>query len=247
MTGSAAALHVVELAKSFGGVRALNGVTIEVAPGEVLGLLGPNGSGKTTLVNCISGVLEPTGGRVQLQGRDVTRWSRSRRARAGLVRTYQNLRLFGDLTVAENVEVGLLGGRVAGGADRRERVLAALRAQDLIGLERETVRELSYGQQRRVEIARALVARPRMLLLDEPAAGLGEEETAELRATIANAREDLGCGVILIDHDVSFVLGISDRVIVLHEGALLRSGSPDEIRDDPTVAEVYLGAAEVAA
>lgn len=247
MPESSCALRVVALAKSFGGVRALDGVTVQVAHGEILGLLGPNGSGKTTLVNCVSGVLEPTAGRVELAGRDITRWSRARRARAGLIRTYQNLRLFRDLTVAENVEIGLLGGVAARASERRRRVLEALAAQNLLDVARETVRQLSYGQQRRVEIARALVSEPRVLVLDEPAAGLGERETAALRATVMNARDTLGCAVILIDHDVSLVLGMSDRVTVLHEGSVLREGSPTEVRDDPRVTEVYLGVPEAVA
>lgn len=225
----------------FGGVHALKGVSLDIGDGEVIGMMGPNGSGKTTLVNCTSGVLVPFEGRVMLDGRDITRWSRPRRARHGLIRTYQNLRLFGDMTAAENVEVGLVGAKRGGPVERRKRVAAALTMQRLTKVASVPVRELSYGEQRRVEIARALVSAPRVLLLDEPAAGLGEPETAVLEEAIRRACAEMKCAVLLIDHDVNFVLRLSERVVVLHEGTEIYSGMPSGVHQSAAVSDVYLG------
>ena len=235
-------LRAEGLAKSFGGVSALADVSVEVAPGRVLGLIGPNGAGKTTLVNCVSGVLAPSAGRVYLDETEVTRWPRHRRARAGLSRTYQNLRLFPDLTVAENVEAGLVADRRASSIKRSERVRRALEAQGLDHLQRATVRSLSYGLQRRVEIARSLIGRPRVLLLDEPSAGLGREETSALRALLVAAQHQVGFAILIIAHDVSLVMDLSDRVVVLHEGRVMFSGTPDEVAKEPAVLDAYFGA-----
>lgn len=237
-------IELFDLAKHFGGTQALRGVSLSIASGEVLGMLGPNGSGKTTLVNCVSGVLRPTTGKVLLDGKDITHLSRVRRAHHGLIRTYQNLRLFADLTVAENVEAGIIASRRESAASRRHEVAKALDAQRLTDLARTRVRVLAYGQQRRVEIARALVSRPRMLLLDEPAAGLGDGEKALLREAVRRARSEWGCGVLLIDHAVNFVLDLSDRVVVLHEGRELCQGAPHEIQGNAEVADIYLGKEE---
>jgi ABC-type branched-subunit amino acid transport system ATPase component len=239
-------IELDDVSRSFGGTRALGGVSLSLTPGEVVGMLGPNGSGKTTLVNCISGVLRPSGGRVLLDGVDATRWSRVRRARNGLVRTYQNLRLFSDMTVIENIEVGIVAQGKESPAARRRIVEAAVEEQNLTEVARTPVRSLSYGQQRRTEIARALVARPRVLLLDEPAAGLGEGERALLGAAIARATTEWDCALLLIDHAVDFVLETSDRIVVLHEGLKLCEGTPEEIQNDTRVADVYLGTPEEA-
>ena len=232
-------LRVRGLSKSFGGVTALTNVDIEVHAGETLGLIGPNGSGKTTLVNCVSGVVVPTDGVIELGGHDITRWTRTRRARAGLARTYQSVRLFRELTVAENVEVGVIR---ASSETRRSSVMATLEQQGLITLARVPVADLPYGLQRRVEIARALVSEPDVLLLDEPAAGLGDEETADLRTAIVAARERLGLSIVIIDHDVSLIMGVSDRITVLHEGSVLFAGLPHEVAREPSVVSAYLGA-----
>jgi ABC-type branched-subunit amino acid transport system ATPase component len=234
-------LQVRELSKNFGGVRALRSVSLDVAPGETLGLIGPNGSGKTTLVNCVSGVLTPSGGTVVFEGRDVTKWSRTRRARAGLARTYQSLRLFKGLTVAENVEAGLVRRADDRTSERQARVAAILDAHGLGELSGVPVADLSYGLQRRVEIARTLVSDPNMLLLDEPAAGLADEETAGLRDLLVATRARLGLSVLIIDHEVSFIMEISDRVTVLDDGRVLFSGSPQEVAQDPGVITAYLG------
>ncbi|MFL5796788.1 MAG: ABC transporter ATP-binding protein [Actinomycetota bacterium] len=234
-------LQVRELSKSFGGVRALRSVSLDVDPGETLGLIGPNGSGKTTLVNCVSGVLAPSRGTVVFEGSDVTRWSRTRRARAGLARTYQSLRLFRGLTVAENVECGLVRSTHDRASERQARVEAILDEHGLVELSGVPVADLSYGLQRRVEIARTLVSNPRALLLDEPAAGLADEETAALRELLVETRERLGLSILIIDHDVSFIMAISDRVTVLDDGRVLFSGSPREVARDPEVITAYLG------
>ncbi len=235
-------LRTEGLAKNFGGVGALSEVSVELAAGAVLGLIGPNGSGKTTLVNCVSGVLPPSAGRVYLGGTDITRWSRHRRARAGLSRTYQNLRLFPELTVAENVEAGLLA---RGRASRRGRsacVRRMLETQGLDHLQRATAGSLSYGLQRRVEIARSLIGAPRALLLDEPSAGLGREETSALRQHLGAAQREDGFAIVIIAHDVSLIMDFSDRVAVLHEGRLIFSGTPDEVAREPAVLDAYFSA-----
>jgi ABC-type branched-subunit amino acid transport system ATPase component len=216
-------------------------VSLDVGPEETLGLIGPNGSGKTTLVNCVSGVLAPSTGTVVFEGQDVTKWSRTKRARAGLARTYQSLRLFKGLTVAENVEGGLVRTSHEHTVGRQARVEAILDAHGLLDVSGAPVADLSYGLQRRVEIARTLVSNPRMLLLDEPAAGLADEETGDLRDLLVATRRRLGLSILIIDHDVSFIMAISDRVTVLDEGQVLFSGLPKEAARDPGVIAAYLG------
>ncbi len=214
---------------------------LEVGEREVLGLIGPNGSGKTTLVNCISGVLEIDGGEIALRSRRVTRASRPRRARAGLARTFQTPRLFAELTVRENVAVGLTAlGRRRGRGDRVEPLLERLALQDL---SRQVVSSLPYGHQRRVEIARALAGEPTVLLLDEPAAGLNDAETAELRELLREIRGD-GCSILVIDHDMSLIMGVSDRIQVLDEGRVIFTGAPEEAFKQKDVVEAYLGTEE---
>ena len=237
----APALSALGVEKRFAGVIALDGVDIEVGQGETLGLLGPNGSGKTTLVNCVSGVVRPNAGRILVDGIEIGHLSRDRRARAGLVRTYQNLRLFADLTVAENVEVGLLARGARPAEQRRTLILRSLAEQGLEDVARLPVSELPYGAQKRVEVARALVAEPKVLLLDEPGAGLGDSETDLLSQALRSARSRLSCAILMIDHNVNLIMGLSDRIVVLSDGKVLRSGTPDEIASDPEVISVYLG------
>ena len=225
----------------FSGVTALDGVNLDIAAEQVVGVLGPNGSGKTTFVNCLSGVLRPSAGAVRFEQKEVTLTAMSVRARHGIVRTFQNLRLFGSLTAAENVEVGLATLSHLKWSDRRSRVLAALKAQDILGFASRTVRELPYGVQRRVEIARALVAEPTLLLLDEPGAGLGTAECEALAGALAAARRSTGCSILLIDHNVPFVSSISDRLVLLAGGRIVRDAAPAALLADPTVAEFYLG------
>jgi ABC-type branched-subunit amino acid transport system ATPase component len=228
-------LAVRGLSKRFGGVVAVDDVDLEVADGELLGLIGPNGSGKTTLVNCVTGVLRPTAGSVVFDSRDVTEWPRPRRARAGLLRTFQNLRLFAELTVAENVQVG--GSTQRGPVD----VEGLLRKFHLTPYARRPVRDLPYGFQRRVEIARALAGRPRLLLLDEPAAGLSETEKDGLADELLSVRRELGTSMLVIDHDMAFMMRVCERMVALHEGRTVFSGTPDEVLAHRQVVESYLG------
>jgi ABC-type branched-subunit amino acid transport system ATPase component len=228
-------LVVRGLGKRFGGVVAVSAVDLEVADGELLGVIGPNGSGKTTVVNCVSGVLRPTAGAILFDGQDVSRWPRPRRARAGLLRTFQNLRLFSELTVTENVEVGASTRR--GRADVRR----LLREFGLAPHARRAVCDLPYGFQRRVEIARALAGRPRLLLLDEPAAGLSESERDGLSETLLDVRRELGTSMLVIDHDMTFMLRTCERMVALHEGRTVFSGTPHEVLAHPQVVESYLG------
>jgi branched-chain amino acid transport system ATP-binding protein len=232
-------LEVTGVVKRFGGVTALAGVDLALDDGEILGLIGPNGSGKTTLVNCISGALAIDEGEIALAGRPISRAGRVRRARAGIARTFQNLRLFRDLTVRENVAVGVNATRRARrAAPDVEALLARLRLTDC---SREVVSSLPYGRQRRVEIARALAGSPTVLLLDEPAAGLNDSETGELLALLREIRTQDGCSLVVIDHDMNLVIEVSDRVQVLDGGRVIYDGPPREALKQPHVVEAYLG------
>jgi branched-chain amino acid transport system ATP-binding protein len=232
-------LKATGIIKRFGGATALGGVDLELGEREVLGLIGPNGSGKTTLVNCISGVLPIDGGAVELDGRDLTKDSRVRRSRAGIARTFQTPRLFRELTVDENVTIG--ANAAPRSARSRERIEALLGRLGLFGMRREVVSSLPYGYQRRVEIARALASGPTVLLLDEPAAGLNDTETAELLELIVEVRSEHACAAVLIDHDMSLVMKASDRVQVLDEGNVIFVGAPEDAFKQDDVVEAYLG------
>ena len=225
--------------RSFAGVQALREVSLELRPGEVVGLIGPNGAGKSTLVNVLSGFDRPSRGRVFLGDRDVTRWRAHRRGRHGLARTFQHSHAFRGLTVRENVEVSALGVGASGrAAARRARELL-----ELIGLESYAERpasELAHGDERRLGVARALATEPRFVLMDEPAAGLPEAEVPRFAAAVQTVR-DRGAGVLLVDHNVALVLEVCERIHVLDQGTTLAEGSPEEIRADLGVAAAYLG------
>jgi branched-chain amino acid transport system ATP-binding protein len=233
-------LTASNVVKHFDGVTALAGADLEVAEGEILGLIGPNGSGKTTMVNCISGVLGIDAGRIALGERDLTRASCTRRARSGIARTFQSPRLFAELSVRENVEVGV-NATTRDRRSARRGIDALLERLGLAELSRTVVSSLPYGHQRRVEIARALVARPRVLLLDEPAAGLNDLETTELRTLLLELRQDHQYAIVVIDHDMNLILNVSDRVQVLDEGRVIFNGAPDDAFQQSDVIEAYLG------
>ncbi len=224
----------------FGGIVAVEDVTLELTTGEVLALIGPNGAGKTTLLNLLSGFVAPTGGTFRAGETELTGLPPEAVARRGVVRTFQDVRLFGHLTVLENVELGALGAGLKRGAARGR----ALEMLDLLGLSaRAGVRAdaVSYGEERHIGIARAVAMGPRFLLLDEPAAGLSETEGDELVSTIVRLRDMLGCGVLLVEHDMAVVGALADRVHVLESGRTLASGTVEQVRSDPRVISAYLG------
>jgi branched-chain amino acid transport system ATP-binding protein len=232
-------LRASSVSRSFAGIQALRSVSLELRPGEVVGLIGPNGAGKSTLVNVLSGFDRPTEGRVLMEDRDVTRWSAHRRGRHGLARTFQHSHAFRGLTVRENVEVSALG---VGASGRT----AARRAGELLGLlgladyADRPASDLAHGDERRLGVARALATEPRFVLMDEPAAGLPEAEVPRFVAAVSAVRER-GAGVLLVDHNVALVLEVCERIHVLDQGATLAEGTPQEIRADLGVAAAYLG------
>ena len=237
-------LRASSISRSFAGVEALRGVTLELARGEVVGLIGPNGAGKSTLVNVLSGFDRPTAGSVELEGRDVTGWSAHRRGRHGLARTFQHSHAFRALSVRENVEVAALG---AGAPARR----AAQRAQQLLELlalaayADSPAAALAHGDERRLGVARALASEPRYVLMDEPAAGLPEAEVPDFAAVVRSVRDDHGAGVLLIDHNMALIMDVCDRIHVLDQGTSLADGTPAEIRANLDVAAAYLGESAV--
>jgi branched-chain amino acid transport system ATP-binding protein len=237
-------LRASAVSRAFAGVHALDGVSLEVRRGEVVGLIGPNGAGKSTLVNVVTGFDRPTGGTVELEGRDITRWTPNRRGRHGLARTFQHSHAFRDLSVRENVEVAALGA----GARRREAQRRADNLLELLSLAEHAGRSasvLAHGDERRLGVARALATEPRFVLLDEPAAGLPEAEVPKFAAVVRSVRDDHGAGVLLIDHNMALIMGICDRIYVLDQGRTLAEGTPAEIRANLDVAAAYLGESAV--
>jgi branched-chain amino acid transport system ATP-binding protein len=239
---------------SFGGLRAVDDLSFKVRQGEILGLIGPNGAGKTTVFNMITGVYKPGDGRIRWHGKEVTGLAPHRIAKAGIRRTFQTIRLFPDMTVLENVVAGehlLMTQRWWQGllntpAQRREenavveRAMAVLQQLDLADVAREIAVSLPYGAQRRVEMARTLVSSPELIILDEPAAGLNELESEELNKTIFGIR-DAGVTVLLVEHDMSVVMNVTDNIVVINFGKKIAEGKPEEIRANPLVIEAYLG------
>ena len=233
-------LRASSVSRSYAGVKALRGVTLELHRGEVVGLIGPNGAGKSTLVNILSGFDRPDAGTVQLGERDVTGWSPHRRGRHGLARTFQHSHAFRSLTVRENVEVAALGVR-AGPRAARRRADSLLAALGLGAYERAPAAALAHGVERLLGVARALATEPRFVLLDEPAAGLPEAELPELAAAVRSVRDEHGAGVLLIDHNMALIMEICDRIHVLDQGTTLAEGAPSQIRANLDVAAAYLG------
>jgi branched-chain amino acid transport system ATP-binding protein len=249
-------LSVSGISVSFGGIRALDDVSLSIAPGEIVGLIGPNGAGKTTLFDVISGVRIPQAGRVRMGGVDVTTRSAMHRARAGLRRTYQAVQVFGWLSVVDNVVAALDWEGGGGGlfADlvasptrrrrekaRRERAMAALERCGLAAVADEPSSSLPIGLARMVELARATVDPPKALLLDEPTSGLDGNEAARLAEQIREISRSADCAVLLVEHDMEFVMGLCDRIVVLNLGQVIASGTPEQVRADDSVRTAYLG------
>jgi len=248
-------LEARSVAKHFGGVKALQDVSLSIRQGEVYGLIGPNGAGKTTFFNCMTGLYVPDGGGFTFAGAPLQADAPQRAAERGIARTFQNIRLFGNMTALENVMVGRhvrTKASVFGAIFRdpktraeeaaiRQRALDLLHYVDIADRADDLAKNLSYGDQRRLEIARALATEPKLLCLDEPAAGMNATETEELRVLIEGIRKD-GTTVLLIEHDVKLVMGLCDRVAVLEYGALLIEDVPAIVQKDQRVIEAYLGA-----
>ncbi|MDR1908704.1 MAG: ABC transporter ATP-binding protein [Spirochaetaceae bacterium] len=253
-------LKVSDLSMIFGGLRAVSGFSCELYHGELVGLIGPNGAGKTTVFNMLSGIYTPTGGSIAYWDRQAQAHSVGKKApaalnRMGISRTFQNIRLFNNLTVEDNVRIALHARRKANPLDvllrlRRFHVdeeHMVERAGELLSLFKiehkkgELARNLPYGEQRKLEIVRALASNPALLLLDEPAAGMNPQETEELMQLIAFIREKFNLTILLIEHDMRLVMGICERLMVLDYGRTIAQGSPEEIRKDPAVVKAYLG------
>ncbi|WP_312921209.1 high-affinity branched-chain amino acid ABC transporter ATP-binding protein LivG [Stutzerimonas nitrititolerans] len=250
-------LEVRGLTMRFGGLLAVNEVALRVDDKQVVSMIGPNGAGKTTVFNCLTGFYQPTAGEILLDGEAIQALPGHKIARKGVVRTFQNVRLFKDMTAVENLLVaqhrhlktGFIAGLLKTPAFRRSERDAMdfaahwLEQVNLTDVANRPAGTLAYGQQRRLEIARCMMTRPRILMLDEPAAGLNPRETEDLKALIALLRDEHGVTVLLIEHDMKLVMSISDHIYVINQGTPLANGSPEQIRNNPDVIKAYLGEA----
>ncbi|MDF2869537.1 ABC transporter ATP-binding protein [Clostridium sp. KNHs205] len=248
-------LEVNNLGISFGGLRAVDSVNLSIEKGQLYGLIGPNGAGKTTIFNLLTGVYKPTDGTIKLDGTDMVGKSPSEICKSGIARTFQNIRLFKKMTVLDNVKTALhnrytyslaesflhLGSYFKKEREMDEKALEILKVFDLDNEADYLAGNLPYGKQRKLEIARGLATNPKLLLLDEPAAGMNPNETAELMDTIQLVRKQYGITILLIEHDMKLVTGICEKILVLNFGTELASGTPEEVLNDPEVITAYLG------
>jgi branched-chain amino acid transport system ATP-binding protein len=255
MNQASPCLEITQLTRQFGGLIAVNAVSFSVHPGEIFGLIGPNGAGKTTLFNLMTGMIPPYSGTIRYSGADIAHKQPHQIAAKGIARTFQNIRLFGELTALENVMIaqhvhthsGLVAGVMGLPAASTEEREIQQKAEDLIGLvglgdhQFEKAKNLSYGDQRRLEIARALALKPQLLLLDEPAAGMNPAEKKQLSSFIKDIRDRFHLTILLIEHHVPLVMGLCDRIAVLDFGQLIALGDPATVRCDPAVIAAYLG------
>ena len=248
-------LKVEGLGKRFGGVLALEGYDLTLKEGELMGLIGPNGAGKTTVFNLITGVLRPSKGRIIFRGKDITGFKPDRNAALGMARTFQNIRLFNGLRVIDNVKVGIHMRHGAGlwatvmnlpilrrsEAAMEKRALEILNTFGLMGYKDELAENLPYGDQRKIELGRALATAPKLLLLDEPAAGMNPQETDEIIRLISRIHQEHDLTILLVEHDMKVIMGACQRIQVIDQGKVLCLGTPEEIQNDPRVIEAYLG------
>ena len=233
-------LRLDSISKKFGGVKAVSQVSLELSDGDVLGLIGPNGAGKSTLINLITGLLTPDEGQIYLSNLNITSKKPYERARLGLARTFQNLRIYPNLSVGQNIEVASISSNYSSRNMNfdLDKIINIFDLDDKIDLASE---ELSYGHLRRLEIVRALALNPLVLLLDEPAAGMNENETKELSNSLKWVQNNIACAIIVIDHDLKFIMGVCDKITVMNMGEVIASGKPNEISNNKRVKEAYIG------
>jgi branched-chain amino acid transport system ATP-binding protein len=259
MSSNGSILSTVSITKVFGGLLAVSDVSIDVAPKSIVSIIGPNGAGKTTFFNMLTGLYKPSAGRILFDGGDVTARRPDIITSLGVARTFQNIRLFSTMSALENVMVGrharmnagLFGSILRTPSVRREEVAVTEKAREMLtyvglskDLHEQTAANLSYGDQRRVEIARALASEPKMLLLDEPTAGMNPQESQQLTEFMDQLRRDLDLTILLIEHDMKVVMGVSEHIWVLDHGEKIAEGEPEEIRTNDRVIEAYLGKQE---